>query len=487
LQTLSAERSGPSRTDRTVAVVGGGFAGLLAAREIAKLTAARIVLHEADERFGGKVLTTDVDGIQVEAGPDSFLDRDTDTVAGICRSVGLKDELISPAVFGGRVWVKGRLATLPSPSLYGMPTTPQAALACTALSMRGRMRAAAEQSIPRFSPDGDVSVGDFVRRRFGDEVLDRLVDPLLAGTRAGDVNEMSLAAALTQVYEIAVEHGSVMRGGASDMSEQAPQFKGLRSGMQSLIEALRRNIGMRVELRYGDRIETLIDRGDYYDLVSSTGRLATADHVVLCVPAFVASKLLRGVDDRLAQTLEGIEYASSASVGLTYRPESVPVPAGASGILVPSAEEKTISGCTFFTTKWPHVAPGDERQLVRCFVGRSGKHRALDLDDYALAAAVHDDLKEITGVASEPIGARVTRWERSLPQYRVGHPTRMDMVSGLLEGHPRLALAGAGYWGSGLPDVARGVYRAVARIVGASGQPDDPLGSEDQPTKGTEE
>jgi protoporphyrinogen/coproporphyrinogen III oxidase len=484
---LSAERSATNWADRTVAVVGGGFAGLLAAREIAKRSGARVLVYEADDRVGGKVLTTDIEGLQIEAGPDSFLDRDTETVAGICRSVGLEEELISPAVFGARVWLEGRLAKLPTPSLYGMPITPQAAMACTALSMRGRMRAAAEPTIQRFSSEGDVSVGDFVRRRFGNEVLDRLVDPLLAGTRAGDVNEMSLAAALPQVYAIAVEHGSVMRGAAPDMSEQAPQFKGLRSGMQELIEALRRDAGRLVDIRYGTRIENLIDRGDYYDLVTSTGRLATADHVILCVPAFVASRLLTEIDDRLSEVLDGIEYASSASVALLYRPDSVPVPAGASGILVPSAEETTISGCTFLTVKWPHLAPVDGRHVVRCFVGRSGRHRALDFDDETLIAAVHSDLKAIIWVPSEPIGARVTRWERSLPQYRVGHLARMDTVAALLEGHPRLALAGAGYRGSGLPDVARGVYRAVARIVGETALQDDPLGSEDQSTKGAEE
>jgi oxygen-dependent protoporphyrinogen oxidase len=464
---LSTRRSDSDVTNPTVAVVGGGFAGLLVARKIANGSPARIVVHESEERLGGKVLTTEVDGIRVEAGPDAFLDRDTPIVADICKSLRLGDELISPAVFGGRVWIKGRLEKLPSPSLYGLPAMPRAAMACTALSLRGRARAAAEQRIPRMSLSEDVSVGDFVRHRFGSEVLHRLVDPLLAGTRAGDVNEMSLAAALPQVYEVVVEHGSVMRGlsKGSDLDQGPPPFLALRSGMQSLIDALRRDVSPHAEIHLGNRIDSLVDRGDYYDLLSSSGRVTTADYVILCVPAFVASNLIGDVDARLTRFLDEIEYASSASVALAYPPASVPVPSDSSGILVPSSEERTISGCTFYTAKWPHVAPADGRQVVRCFVGRSERHPALDLDDDALALAAHADLEEMTGVTREPIAARVTRWERSLPQYKVGHVDRVSTLFALLEEHPRLALAGAGYRGSGLPDVTGSAYRAASRIA----------------------
>jgi protoporphyrinogen/coproporphyrinogen III oxidase len=468
LQALSQRRSASDVTPSTVAVVGGGFAGLLVAREISNSTNARVVVHEAEERAGGKVMTVDVEGIRVEAGPDSFLDRDSTIVTDICKSSGLGDELIEPAVFGGRVWVKGRLERLPAPSLYGLPATPRAAMGCTALSVRGRMRAAAEPRVPARRLDRDVSVGDFVRQRFGSEVLDRLVDPLLAGTRAGDVNEMSLAAALPQVYEIAQEHGSVMRGLSRDATGiEPPVFRALRGGMESLIDALQRDVSARAELRFGDRIERLTDRGDYYDLLSTTGRVTTADRVVLCVPPFVASNLLAGIDDRLARSLGAIEYASSASVALVYPPSSVPVPPDASGILVPSAEERTISGCTYFSAKWPHAAPSDGRQVVRCFVGRHDRHPALDLDDAALADAAHADLVEITGASADPIAAGVTRWERSLPQFKVGHVDRVTAIFALAERHRGLALAGAGYRGSGLPDVARSGYRAAAKVVRA--------------------
>jgi oxygen-dependent protoporphyrinogen oxidase len=460
LQALSPERSGTDSTLPTVAVIGGGFAGLVAARDIGRRTRARVVVHEAGDAIGGKVLTTEVDGIRVEAGPDSFLPRD-DLMLDLCKQLGIADELISPAIFGGLVWVKGRLERLPFPSLYGMPGTPRAALRSTALSMRGRLRAASEPAVPAVGVEPDISVADFVRRRFGREVLERLVDPLLAGTRAGDVNDMSFAAALGQVHGLAAKHGSVMKGIKAADAEPTT-FYGLRSGMHTLIEALRRDIGDRVEFRLGDRIERIADRGDYYDLVSADGRVATADTVVITTPAYAAAGILQGLDEGLARAVD-LEYASSASIALVYPPASIPVPAEASGILVPSSEETTISGCTYFTAKWPHLAPSDGRQLIRCFVGRAGRHPALELDDESLVSAAHRDLARITEAETEPIAGKVTRWERSLPQYQVGHPSKIATVGALLERHPRLALAGTGYEGSGLPDVARGSLKAAAR------------------------
>ena len=468
MQALSAERSvsEPLASPATVAVVGGGIAGLIAARELANIDGIRPVIYEADERLGGKILTETVAGVTVEAGPDSFLARDESFVT-LCRELGLGDELIEPAVFGARVWTKGRLEPLPSPSVYGMPTTPQAALGCTALSARARVRAAAERTLPGITVDEDVSVGSFVRSRYGREVLERLVDPLLAGTRAGDVDDMSFTAALPTVKAMVDAHGSVMRGWAgSPEASGPPRFIGLRTGMRGVVENLRRAI-QGVEVRMGARVDAVTPKDDYFEIVTSGSRIATADAVLVCAPAYTAGSMIGSSLPDVAELLGRITYASAASVALVYPPNSVPVPTDASGILVPSMEETTISGCTFFSAKWPQIAPSDGRQVVRCFVGRAGWPPILDEDDETIAHAAHKDVVAMTEANMPFVAAKVTRLNRSMPQYAVGHDRLVSSISARLEDHPRLGLAGAAYRGSGLPDVAASARFAAARLVKA--------------------
>ena len=445
-----------------VAVVGAGITGLAAAYRLRELSPdADVVVFERSERPGGKILTLETeDGID-EAGPDSFLARDP-IVEDLCRALGLGDDLAPPAVFGAKVWRDGSLASLP-PSTYGIPASPAAALRAEPLGWMGRVRALGDVILPGPLRGSDLSVGALVRRRFGAQVLNRLVDPLLAGTRAGDPDSMSLAAALPAIDEVARRHRSVMKG-LNDEGHTArpPPFLGLRRGMRTLVERLAAEGGAHV--RTADEVLAIGRADGRYVVRTASGNDLDVAGVIVTTPPYDAARLLDRLSPRSARLLATIRYASVASVSLTYPSDAMHVPPRTSGVLVARDTGLTISALTWTSAKWPDRArPG--RQTVRCFVGRSGEHPALELDDDTLAVACSADVARITGTRAQPGSSAVTRWSKGLPQYEVGHVDRVTRIEEELGSFPAIAVAGAGYRGSGLPDCVRQGFSAAEAVA----------------------
>jgi oxygen-dependent protoporphyrinogen oxidase len=423
------------------------------------------VLLEARERVGGVIRTETLEGTMVEAGPDSFLAREPHARA-LCEELGLGDELVEPVSFGAHVWRRGRLRPIPPGFVLGVPARPAAMLRSRLLSPWGMARALGDLVLPGPLEGPDVSVGTLVRRRFGREVLERLVDPILAGTRAGSAEDMSLAAAAPPIDKAARARRSVLLGlRAQADREPRPPFLGLRGGMEGLVERLRDDIaGRGVEIRTGAEVRRLSAADDGgYDL----GAGLRPDGVVIALPPPAASVVLAPVAPGAVAELRGIEHASIATVNLLYPPAAGPLPPKGSGILVPSSEGRTIAGCTWTSRKWPHLAPPDGGLSIRCFVGRAGDDPGLALDDGALVERCASELRAALGLNGAPTASRVTRWPRALPQYAVGHIERIDRIEAALARLPALALAGAGYRGSGLPECMRQGEEAARRVLAA--------------------
>ena len=444
----------------TVAVVGGGITGLTAALTATRLLPAgsRVVLLEAHDRLGGKIRTDVVDGAEVEAGPDWFVTQRPEAL-DLCAELGLADDLVAPAVGGVHVWSRGQLKPWPSGFVRGIPTSAGRVLACDYLSLPGRVRALADLAWPRRLTGDDVSIGAFVRRRFGHEVLDRLVDPMLAASRSGAADEMSLAAGAPEIDAVARAHTSVMRALRADPGG-GPGFAGLTGGMERLVDALRQVLGD-AEIRTRARAESVVRTSRGYTLELAGGEAVDADGVVLAVPSFEAAKLLRALSAEASAALRTIDYAPAVVVGLVYGPGDVRAPDDASGFLIPTSDRRVLTAAAWFSSKWPHAAPPDGGSVVRCFAGEA----ALDLDDGDLVDSLRVELATIAGVSATPRATHVVRWERALPLYAVGHLTRVEAARRALEAHPGLAVAGAGLEGSGLPAcIAQGraaAHRAV--------------------------
>jgi protoporphyrinogen/coproporphyrinogen III oxidase len=443
-----------SISDRTVCVIGGGIAGLVSAYTLAREEPElNVVVCESSDRLGGLVRTDSIEGVPIEAGADSFLTRDS-IIVELCRELGLDGDLVAPAVFGGSVWVDGRLVELPSGFVLGMPASSRAALRARVLTVPGRLRAALEPLLPGPRVDADESVGHLVRRRFGSEVLERVVDPLLAGTRAGRVDEMSVEAALPAVWSATRGRRSVARAlGNAPAPPGPPPFMTIKGGLGRLVDALSAACE-HVELRTGALVASIAE-GDAGFRVETSTSAVDCSAVIAALPAFESARLLAGARPEAATLLGSIEHASVATVVLVYPPGAGSPPAGTSGLLVPSSEGKTMSACTWYSTKWPEARPSDGGLVLRCFVGRAGANPAIELGDDELIAQVSSEVAAAIGLSLPHRSARITRWHQALPQYTVGHAGRVTEIERLLAQRPGIWVTGGSYRGSGLPDTVR--------------------------------
>ncbi|HTS14200.1 MAG TPA: protoporphyrinogen oxidase, partial [Candidatus Sulfotelmatobacter sp.] len=446
---------------RTVAVVGGGIAGLAAAWELVAGPGARgdrIVVLEASDRLGGKIRTGEVAGRAVDLGPDAFLARRPEAV-GLAREVGLGEELVAPALRRAYVWSRGRLRPLPDGLALGVPTRLGPVLRSGILSPAGIARAGLDlvALTPSARPGvrggagGDRAIGDIVGKSLGHEVVDRFVDPLIGGINAGPVATMSAAAVYPPLLEAAARGGSLFRAlralapaqaPAAAASGTAPVFLAPRHGVGALVEALAGALTDKgVELRCRRPVSALARHGPRWHVVGGDETLE-ADCVVMAAPAPVAAALLAPTDGELGRLLHGIDYATVAV--LTYA-----VPAGAvgrvldgTGFLVPAVEGWLTTACTWMTAKWAHLARSGE-VVLRASVGRFGDDRAVTMTDDDLAARVWEELTPVLSLAGTPTDVVVTRWPGAFPQYAVGHldlVARIDAAAATLGG---LSLAGA--------------------------------------------
>jgi oxygen-dependent protoporphyrinogen oxidase len=454
-----------------VVVLGGGIAGLAAARRLeALLPDATLVLLERHGRLGGKLRTERVDGFVVEGAADSFLARKERGV-GLAEELGL--ELIGRRLAHARSFVRlGRdLHPLPE-GLTGMIPTDLDALAESAvLSPEGRARLAREQDEPPEPPGGDESIASFVSRRFGREAYDRLIEPLMTGIYGGDGDQLSLQATFPNLRALELEHGSVLRGLAAQPAAASgrPAFVSLGGGIEELATAVAASLE-RTRVVTGRAATGLHANGSGFTIDVHGGETLAADAVVVALPAFAAADLLEEVDDELAGDLAAIPYASSVVVTLAVADEDVGRPLDGYGYVVARAEGSEVLACTWSSSKWQGRTP-DGYALVRVYAGRYGGRDVMADTDYELVALAREELR-LLGITATPKRAWIHRWPGGMPQYVLGHPERVARIEAALERHPGLALAGAAYRGVGIPDciasgeqAARSLARDSARVT----------------------
>lgn len=449
---------------RRTVVVGAGIAGLTAAHDLVA-AGDEVVVLEASDAVGGKIRRQEVGGTPVDVGAEAMLNRRPEGV-DLAREVGLEVE--HPALAASRIWTRGDLRPLPR-SLMGVPLDLDQLAASGVLSEQGLDRVRAEPSLGPEALEGDVSVGDLVDRRFGAEVTDRLVEPLLGGVYAGRAREISARAAVPQLVTYAAR-GSVLEQAAGvPTTYDAPVFAGIPGGMGRFPEAL----AARLPVRLGVTVRGLEHRPDGGFVLTCGPTTAPerveADAVVLATPAAPASRLLAAVAPVASAELAGVETASVVVVTLAYRVQDAApvVGAGSSGFLVPPVEGRRIKASTFSFAKWDWVrATGAEQGLVhlRTSLGRHGEEVALQASDEELVAWSLVDLADATGLAAAPVDVHVQRWGGGLPQYAVGHLDRVARIRAALDAVPGLVACGASYDGVGIPAVIASAHRAVREL-----------------------
>ena len=461
----------PEQDLPVIAIVGAGISGLAAAFFL-RDEPVRVVVLEGSPQLGGKLSLAEVAGCAVDVGAEALLARRPEGT-DLIRAAGLGDELIPPGTTAARIWSRGAMHPLPARQFMGVPADLGELARTGLLSADGLARASQEPHLPVTHRDGDVSVAGYVGARFGGEIVDRLVDPLLGGVYAGRSDQLSFEATLPGLAEASRTHVSLAAAAASLLPPPPPSvpptsapspgrpparpavFTTLRGGLGTLPPALAAASGAGIRTRTMVRELARGPRGWRLTLGSAHApEHLDADAVILALPGRPASRLLAGVPDAAgaAAALGEISYASMAIVTLAYPDTAFPQLPRNSGYLVPAVDGRPVKAVTFSSVKWPHLRErADGLVFVRCSVGRIGEEAILQRDDGELAALAAADLAAATGVRGGPAGVLVTRWGGALPQYTVGHLDRVARIQAALAAQPGLAACGAAYAGVGIP------------------------------------
>ncbi len=462
-----------------IVIAGGGIAGLSTAYALQKQAEAtglplRLTLVEADNRLGGKIATRRRDGFVIEGGPDSFITQKPEAAA-LCRELGLGDQLIGTNEAARRVLIvqRRRLLEMPEGLRLVVPTRFWPFIVSPLISWPGKLRMGLDLFIPPRRDDGDESLADFLRRRLGQEALEKLGEPMMAGIHVADAERLSLLATFPRFRQIEQEHGSLVRGMLAAQRKAPPPKNGkrpsifvtLRDGMDGLVTALER--AFRGEVLLGTRLMQLQRRpggAALFDLRCEDGRTLSADAVILATPARDSTRLLAPWPD-LAAELAQIRYLSTATLSLAFDRAAFEHPLDGSGFVIPRKERRTMLACTWTSTKFAGRAPADG-VLLRAFIGGPDGEAAALADEADLVAAVREELAELMGVRAAPLFHELFRWPHANPQYDVGHLQRVDRIEQMAaEALPGLFLTGSAYRGVGIPDCVAQGQRAAEKAL----------------------
>lgn len=477
-----------------VLIIGGGIAGLATAYELHR-RGLRFRIIEHRPRAGGVVLSEEVDGFVLDAGPDSLLVQKPDGIR-LCEELGLGDRLVStkPPRFA-YIQRGGRLYRLPAASVLGIPTQWGPFIRTGLFTWAGKLRMAAEMFVPAKTDDADESIGSFMRRRFGHEATDFLAEPLLAGIHAGDVDRLSIRALFPRFVETERTHGSLLRAfrraGSAHGRPDAPgpsraggapprapgnaagggdgAFRSLPGGLSELIRALVAALPADA-IQLNTRATSLSYGAGRYSVATNTGEVFEAPSVVLATPAFASAAIIRGLNGQLADLCAAIPYASAATVAMAFDRASVRHPLNGSGFVVPRVEGTGILAGSWLSSKWPNRAP-EGRVLMRTFLGGARDPLAFELSDAEMIARSLQALTPLVGITAPPLFTRVYRWERANAQHEVGHLERMAAIERALLAHPGLHLTGSAYRGVGIPDCVADARR-TGRAIGDAENPE---------------
>jgi oxygen-dependent protoporphyrinogen oxidase len=436
--------------------VGGGLAGLTAAH-VLRRDGHDVTVLESSSEPGGKLRRVDVGGVVVDVGAEAMLNRRPEGVE-LAHELGL--ELVHPAVQSSRIWTGGALRRLPR-SIMGVPLDLGELRETAVLSEAGLARVEAEQ--PGLPVDEDLSVGDLVASRLGDEVVDRLVEPLLGGVYAGQARRLSARATVPQLVFLA-RNGLLLD--AEVPADERPVFAGLPGGMARLTDALAGTVPVRTGVTVRGLTRTESGFAVLTGPTTAPERI-DADAVVLATPAAPTARLLAEVVPAAAAELAGIEYASVVVVTFAFPTDDVRGLDDSSGFLVPPVEGRAIKASTFSFAKWAWVREaGAQHGLLhlRTSLGRHGEEATLQRTDEELIAASLADLAEAAGIRAAPVATHVQRWGGGLPQYAVGHLDRVARIRAAVAEVPGLALCGAAYDGVGIPAVIASARRAASEL-----------------------
>ncbi len=462
-----------------VAIVGGGIAGLASALFLLESDPAlEVEVIEREMQTGGKLRTDQVDGFVVERGPDAFLASKPGAI-GLSRHLGLDGQAISPISENRQSFVMrdGGLMPLPQGLSGLVPGDLKPILESPLFSSEGKARLARETEIPVRRDQGEESIASFMRRRYGQEAWDRMIEPLLTGIYAGDGERLSIDATFPNLPAQELQYGSLLVAAIAaqdrEQSESAQPstprgFVSFRNGMETLPAATRAAVEqLGGKITVGAAVQAIeYDLGSRQFELSISGCASPvwADAVVLATPAWVGSALLKYVSPGVSDALAEIEHSSSGLVALGFPETQVTKALDGYGYVVPRAEGRDVTAMTWVSSKWSGRAPAGQA-LVRVFLGRTGREAVLQREDADLIKLAIAEMREVLGLRIEPTLTRVQRWELAMPQYVIGHRERVSRIESGVAAVPGLAITGTMLRGVGIPDVISSARSAADKVL----------------------
>lgn len=458
-----------SNAKSQVCIVGGGISGLSTAYYLAK-AGIPSTLIESRPRLGGVIQTERVQGCLVEAGPDSFLSSKPWAME-LIQDLGLANEVIGSNDHLRKtfVWKGGRLIPLPEGLQLMVPTKVLPIISTALLSWSTKVRMGLDWfRKPKGGMRADRSVAEFLEEHYGNEAVDYLAEPLLAGIYGGHPRSLSAASVLPRLVELERKYGSLTKGVLAERSavqSGMPIFRTLKGGLGQLIDALSSSLAGRVDVVH--RPAEAVERWGRGFRIRLDGEWLMTERVVLACEAYRAAPLIASVDTALAGLLGAIPYSGSMTVALAFEQRAFAHPLEGFGFLVPKRERRRLVACTFVGTKFAHRVPGG-LLLLRGFFGGMDDEAALSESDESVIASTLDELRRTLGLHAQPVFSRVFRWPSSMAQYMVGHQQWVAEIEERLAANPGLSLAGNAYYGIGIPDCVRMGKQAAERISHSS-------------------
>ena len=454
-----------------VCVIGAGVSGLSTAFYL-KRGGAEVTLLERERETGGKMKTVYEKGYIIETGPNGFLDGKPYTL-NLIKALGIEEKLYRSSDKARKrfIYTGGRLVRLPE--------NPISFLASSLLSLKGKLRLMGEVFVPPKKDNSDETLAEFARRRIGEEALEKLLDPMVAGIFAGDPERMSLKAAFPAIYHLEREYGGLIRGLISKMKEakkkgaksSGPAGPGgvltsFKGGVSDLIGAL--SDALKEELKTGVEVLKIEKRGKLWSVKWREGDREFEeefDHLVISTPAYAASELLKEVDGELSELLSKIEYSPISVVALGFQKRGLGNDLDGFGFLVPKSEGRKILGALWDSSVFPNRAP-EGKALIRVMIGGARQPELAKLPEEELTEIALKELRRILKIRHYPELIRVFKHERGIPHYTLGHSERVDRIFEIGKKLKNLYFCSNAYRGVGVNDCTKLAEETAREILG---------------------
>ncbi|HAP67105.1 MAG TPA: protoporphyrinogen oxidase [Nitrospinae bacterium] len=464
-------------SNKKIAVIGGGISGLAAAYSLEEMAQRKgksisITLFEKNNRIGGNILTERVGDFLIEGGPDCFLSEKPWAIQ-LCEWLGMGESLLRTNDEYRRTYIywKGRLRELPEGIMLMIPTRFFPLLKSDLFSLAGKLRMGMELFIPKRKSGGDESLSEFVRRRLGQEIVERVAEPLVAGVHAENPDAMSIKSRFPRFVQMEEEYGSLIKGmlakrkimlNSESGKPKWTMFMTLKNGLDELPLTIVKALKMTTIITNKEVSE--INKVSGYKIYLKNRDTIDADVVIFATPSYETGRLLRGLNSSISDQLDTIPYVSTATISLAYKKDSILHPMNGFGFLVPRVENRRIMGASWVSRKFSYRTP-DDSILIRCFIGGSRNEELVFLDDKDMLKMIREELRDVMGISAEPILTRIYRWEKAMPQYIIGHDERVSRIEQSISKYPDMFVTGSAYRGGGISECIKNAQLTAESVL----------------------